>query len=68
MTRKTLVFGALVCSLGIAAARPAMAQFGGLGKALDKAAKAKQQIDDLTFSDQEEQQLGSEISAKLRDK
>ncbi len=68
MTRKTLAFGALVCSLGIAAARPAAAQLGGFGKALDKAAKAKQQLDDLTFSDQEEQELGSEISAKLRDK
>jgi predicted Zn-dependent protease len=68
MTRKAIVFGALAGSLALAAARPAAAQLGGFGKALDKAAKAKQQIDDLTFSDQEEQQLGSEISAKLRDK
>lgn len=68
MTRTTFAFGALVCALTLAAARPAAAQLGGFGKALDKAAKAKQQLDDLTFSDQEEQQLGSEISAKLRDK
>jgi predicted Zn-dependent protease len=57
-----------MCAIGLAAARPAAAQLGGLGKVLDKASKAKQQLDDLTFNDQEEQQLGSEISVKLRDK
>jgi predicted Zn-dependent protease len=68
MTRTTFAFGALVCALALAAAQPAAAQLGGFGKVLDKASKAKQQLDDLTFNDQEEQQLGSEISAKLRDK
>ena len=63
MTRKAIVFGVFAGSLALAAARPAAAQLGGFGKALDKAAKAKQQLDDLTFSDQEEQQLGSDISA-----
>ena len=41
------------------------AQFGNLGKVINKAAELHQ---DLTFSDEEEQQLGSEISAKIRDK
>jgi predicted Zn-dependent protease len=44
---------------------PAMAQFGNLGKVINKAAEVRQ---DLTFSDDEEQQLGSDISAKIRDK
>jgi predicted Zn-dependent protease len=54
---------ALVGSL--AAAWPASAQFGNLGKVINKAAEVRQ---DLTFSDEEEQQLGSEISTKIRDK
>jgi beta-barrel assembly-enhancing protease len=44
---------------------PAAAQFGNLGKAINKAAEVRQ---DLTFSDQEEQTLGGEISARLRDR
>jgi predicted Zn-dependent protease len=46
-------------------ATPAAAQLGGLGKALSKAQQVRQE---LTFSDAEEQALGTEISAKLRDK
>lgn len=46
-------------------AAPAGAQFGSLGKKLGQAAKA---VDDLTFTEAEETQLGSEISTKLRDK
>ena len=45
--------------------RPAEAQLGQLGKSLQKAAKA---VDDLTFTDAEEQKVGSDISAKLREK
>lgn len=65
--KRTVFAGALMCSLLIAL--PASAQFGGkLGKAIDNAGKVKEKVDDLTFTDQEEQDLGSEISAKLRDK
>jgi predicted Zn-dependent protease len=46
-------------------AAPAGAQFGNLGKVINKAAEVRQ---DLTFSDEEEVQLGSEISTKIRDK
>ena len=56
---------ALALSLGIALATPARAQFGNLGKVINKAAEVRQ---DLTFSDEEEQQLGSDISTRIRDK
>jgi predicted Zn-dependent protease len=46
-------------------ALPASAQ---LGKFIDKAAKAKETVDDLTFTEQEESEMGADISAKLRDK
>jgi predicted Zn-dependent protease len=46
-------------------ATPAAAQLGGLGKALGKAQEVRQE---LTFTDAEEQALGADISAKLRDK
>lgn len=59
----TKVLSVLVIASAIAA--PAGAQFGNLGKVLNKAAEVRQ---DLTFSDEEEQQLGSEISAKIREK
>lgn len=49
----------------VAISAPAGAQFGNLGKKLGQAAKA---VDDLTFTEAEETQLGSEISTKLRDK
>ncbi|MCC7008082.1 MAG: M48 family metalloprotease [Acidobacteria bacterium] len=51
--------------LAVAVTTPAAAQFGRLGKALGKAADMQQ---DLSFSDEEEAVLGSEISAKLREK
>ena len=50
---------------GVLVAAPVRAQFGNLGKVINKAAEVRQ---DLTFSDEEEQQLGSDISAKIRDK
>ncbi len=46
-------------------ASPVAAQLGGLGKALGKVQEVRQE---LTFTDAEEQTLGAEISAKLRDK
>jgi len=54
-----------VLSVACLVAVPAGAQFGNLGKVINKAAEVSQ---DLTFSDAEEQQVGSEISAKIRDK
>jgi len=64
--KRIAVIGMFMCAW--LTALPAAAQFGGLGKAIDKAAKVKEAVDDLTFSDQEEQQIGSDISAKLREK
>lgn len=58
---KIAAFGMLALTL----AAPAGAQLGSLGKKLGQAAKV---VDDLTFTEAEETQLGSEISAKLRDK
>jgi beta-barrel assembly-enhancing protease len=64
--KRTLVAGFAVASLTVCA--PAWAQLGGLGKALDKAKQAKDTVDSLTFTEAEERQLGTEISAKLRDR
>jgi predicted Zn-dependent protease len=50
-------------------ALPARAQLGGLGKLkgiADKAADAKQKFDDYNITDQEEKQLGDQVSLKLR--
>jgi predicted Zn-dependent protease len=54
----------------IGTASPARAQLGGLGKLKkigDKAADAKQKYDDYNITDQEEKQLGDQVSLKLRD-
>jgi predicted Zn-dependent protease len=53
---------------GMLAGAPAFAQLGGFGKAIDKVQKAADAVDSLTFTDAEERQLGTEISAKLRDR
>lgn len=48
---------------------PAQAQLGGLGKLKsigDKAVDAKQKIDDYNVTDEEETQLGEQVSAQLR--
>jgi len=54
------------------AAAPAHAQFGGalgkIQKGADKAVEAKQKVDDITFSDEEERQLGEDVSERLRDR
>lgn len=49
----------------LAIATPVEAQLGRFKGALEKGLKT---YDDLNFTDQEEQQLGAEISAKLREK
>ena len=54
-----------VWSAASVVAAPAGAQFGNLGKVINKAAEVHQS---LTFSEAEEQQLGSEISTKIRDR
>lgn len=54
-----------------AAATPAQAQLGGLGKLKrlgDKAVDTKDKIDALNFTDEEERQLGELVSQKLRDR
>jgi predicted Zn-dependent protease len=47
---------------------PAYAQLGGLTGALKKAQDSKQKIDDLTFSEAEERQIGDQVSAKIRER
>lgn len=53
------------------AAAPAQAQLGGLGKIKklgDKAVDTKSKIDEMSFTDEEEKQLGEQVSQKLRDR
>ena len=57
--RRTFVAALLMTAI----AAPAYAQLGGL---LKKGAEVKKAADDLRFTDDEEQQIGSDISAKLR--
>ena len=48
---------------------PASAQLGGISGALKKvqqAQEAKQKLDDLTFSEAEERQIGSDVSTQIR--
>jgi predicted Zn-dependent protease len=60
---KSMVTISVVVGLGIAS--PAAAQLGQITKGVQQAQKAQQ---DLTITDAEEKQIGSDISAKLRDK
>jgi predicted Zn-dependent protease len=55
----------IVAALALTAA-PAFAQLGGLGGALRGAQKAQEQLDALTFSEQEERQIGEDVSGKVR--
>lgn len=57
-----LIAGVMMGTVLLAA--PARAQFGGIGKALDRA----QQLRDFVVTEAEERQMGSEISTKLRNK
>ncbi len=56
---------AIAVGLTLAFAAPAAAQLGQITKGLQKAQEAQK---DLTITDEEERQIGAEISAKLRDK
>jgi Zn-dependent protease with chaperone function len=58
----------LASILVVAIAAPAHAQIGGITRGLQKAKQAKDTIDNLTFSDAEEQQLGVKVSTLLRQK
>jgi len=61
--KKTMLVIALV-----AFGAPAYAQLGGLSGTLKKIQEQKQKIDDLTFSDAEERQIGEDVSAKIRER
>lgn len=50
------------------AASPAAAQFGGITQGLRKAKEVKDRVDDVVFTDAEEQQLGAKVSGLLREK
>jgi predicted Zn-dependent protease len=57
------------CWLLLACSTPAFAQLGGISGVLGKAQKAqeaKQKLDDLTFSDEEERTIGADVSEKIR--
>jgi len=67
MRTAAFVLGALL----VIGASPAHAQLGALGKlkkGADKAVDAKQKYDDYNITDQEERQLGEQVSAKLRER
>jgi len=58
-------------ALALTIAAPAAAQLGGLGKIADKANQGKKiadQASELVFTDDEERQLGDQVSAQLREK
>ena len=63
MRKHRHVVVAIAAALAISS--PVAAQFGNLGKVINKAAEVGQE---LTFSDAEEQQLGGDISTRIRDK
>lgn len=56
----------IVAAMFVTLAGPAHAQLGGLGGALKKAADKKQALDELTINEQEERQLGENVSAEIR--
>jgi beta-barrel assembly-enhancing protease len=61
----------LAAVLVAGSASPARAQLGGLGKLKslgDKAANAKAEVDKFKVSDQEERQLGEQVSLQLRER
>jgi predicted Zn-dependent protease len=68
MKTRALVIAALVLFVVAAAAPPASAQFGRIMQGAQKAKKAADTIDNLTFSDAEEQELGVKVSTMLRQK
>ena len=59
----------LIVVMLLAVAASARAQLGGIGGAMKKAQQAQdvmKKVDDLTFSEQEETQLGQDVSLKIR--
>jgi predicted Zn-dependent protease len=50
----------------LAVSSPAYAQLGGIVRKAQQAQERKQQLDDLIVSEQEEQQIGADVSAKVR--
>ena len=64
MNRGHLVGAVLACA-GLSAAAPASAQIGQIAKGIQQVSKAWQ---DTKFTEAEEQQLGADVSARLRDK
>lgn len=69
--KKTAVALAFVGLMLHAGATPALAQIGGLGKAIGKAQSAKEKIDKakgLIITDADERKIGEEISAALIDR
>jgi predicted Zn-dependent protease len=61
-----ITLAAVTVAALLVSASSALAQITGIGRAIDRATEAKDKLDSLTFNDQEEQQIGSEISVKLR--
>jgi predicted Zn-dependent protease len=60
---------ALILVMLLAITAPASAQLGGIGGAMKKAQQAQdvmKKVDDLTFSEEEETQLGQDVSLKIR--
>ncbi len=52
----------------LAVTAPAYAQLGGIGGALKKAQATRQAIEDMTISEDEERQIGEDVSGKIRDR
>jgi Zn-dependent protease with chaperone function len=50
----------------LAVTAPALAQLGGIGKRVQQAQERKQQFDELNITEEEEIKLGSDVSAKIR--
>ena len=50
----------------VAVTAPAFAQLGGIGKRVQQVQERKQQFDDLNITEEEEIKLGSDVSAKIR--
>ncbi len=62
---------AIVLAVALGAVSAAHAQLGGLGKIKsigDKAVDAKNKIDELNISEEEERQLGAQVSLELRNR
>ena len=50
----------------VAVSSPAYAQLGGIARRAQQAQERKQQFDDLNVSEDEEKQIGADVSAKVR--